>query len=47
MAIKDGLPDPTGSLSAEVPSLAIEQANHEVFQLTGGQQQAQRRTEGV
>jgi len=31
--MKDGLPDPNGSLSAKVPSQAIKQANHEVRKL--------------
>ena len=40
-ANKDGLPDPRGSLSAEVPSQAIEQANREVRLLMGDQQKGQ------
>ena len=32
-APKDGLPDPRGSLSNEVPSHATEQANQKVWQL--------------
>ena len=36
-APKDGLPDLRGSLSNEVPSRAIEQANQEVRQLRSAQ----------
>jgi len=40
-ANKDGLPDPRGSLSVEVPSQAIKQANREVRLLMGDQQKGQ------